>query len=202
MLSNCSAFDAEKASALKVLFQVMERGLVDPDIIPLLSALNSRPNYYTTSSCSGRIQLAVTELPGGKFRMLVLAKWHRPIEARELQAILPSTEHCNLWLAVQGPIIHVACRDLPSSLLLLSASRRAGLKHSGVLWVGAKRVVVELVASDRMDVPLRLSGLDIIPSESLELLVERANRVLERGKARLSKLLAEVEKLSGKVCTA
>jgi len=32
--------------------------------------------YYTTSSCSGRVQVYASRLPGMKFDMVTLGKWH------------------------------------------------------------------------------------------------------------------------------
>lgn len=189
-------FESEKARALHALYCALEQGAVDPDAIPLLALINSKRDYYTTSSCSGRVQLAATALPGEKHRMVVLAKWHRPIEAKELALTLSSAgERSDLWLSVQGPILHVACRDQVSALRLLSASRKAGLKHSGILWIG-RRVMVELTASDRIETPLRLAGTDIVGERHFDLIVERVNAVLLRAKGRLKRLEDEVAKLT------
>ncbi len=188
-------FEAEKARALASLFRALEQGTVDPDIVPLLVLLNSRRDCYTTSSCSGRVQLAATRLPGEKRRMVVLAKWHRPIESWELaQALSSAEDYSDIWLSVQGPILHVVCKDQTSALSILSASRRAGLKHSGILWIG-QRVVVEIAAPDRVETPLRLSGIYLISEDCYDLLVERVNAVLLRAKERLMRLEKEVAKV-------
>jgi tRNA wybutosine-synthesizing protein 3 len=188
-------FDVEKSRVLYTLYCALEQGAVDSDAIPLLVLLNAKRDYYTTSSCSGRVQLAATPLPGEKRRMVVLAKWHRPIETRELKlALLSAEERNDLWLSVQGPILHVACRDQVSALHLLLASRRAGLKHSGILWIG-RRVMVELTVSDRIETPLRLAGINVVSEEHLDLLVERVNAVLLRAKGKLRRLEDEVARL-------
>jgi tRNA wybutosine-synthesizing protein 3 len=188
-------FDAEKAKALEALFRALEQGTVDPDIVPLLALLNAKRCYYTTSSCSGRVQLAATRLPGEKRRMVVLAKWHRPVESWELaQAVSSAEGYSDLWLSVQGPILHVVCRDQTSALSILSAARRAGLKHSGILWIG-RRVVVEITASDRVETPIRLAGVHLLSAEHYDLLVERVNAVLLRAKERLARLEMEVSKM-------
>jgi len=188
-------FEAEKAKALESLFRALEQGTVDPDIVPLLVLLNAKRDYYTTSSCSGRVQLAATRLPGEKRRMVVLAKWHNPVECWELiQALSSAEEHSDIWLSVQGPILHVVCRDQASAFNILSASRRAGLKHSGILWIG-RRVVVEIAASDKIETPLRLAGTYLINRECYDLLVERVNAVLLRAKEKLERLEEEISKI-------
>lgn len=190
-----SRFEAEKARALEALYRSLEQGVVDPDALPLLALINSMRDYYTTSSCSGRAQLAATKLPGEKGAMLVLAKWHQPLDATDLAQTLSVAEHSDLWLAVQGPILHVVCRDVTAALRLLSAARRAGLKHSGILWIG-KRVVVEIIAPDKVELPLRLSDLNLVDEEHLSPLTERLNAVLQRAKARLSRLEAELARFA------
>jgi len=189
-----SDFERGKLRALNALFRALECGTVDPDIVPLLSVLNGLDGYYTTSSCSGRIQLAATRLPGEKFAMLVVAKWHRRVALEEVKEVLERCHHEDLWISAQGPILHVACRDLGAALRLLEIAHRVGLKHSGVLWVG-KRVVAEIVGPDKVEVPLRLCGKPMLREESLALLVDRLNEVLERSKARLRRLEAALRGL-------
>lgn len=184
-------FDRDKGRAIDNLFRALERGVVDPDAIPLLSLLNSFEDYYTTSSCSGRIQLAATYLPGEKFRMLVIAKWHRPILTEELVQAVRACKHADIWLSVQGPIFHVVCRHLESALKLLAAAREAGFKHSGIMWV-SDHVVVEIVSADRVETPLKLNGVQVVYEDVLEEFVARANAVLKRAKERLSALESTV----------
>jgi len=180
-------FERERRRALWALLEAIERGVVDPDALPLLSLINSLRDCYTTSSCSGRIQLAATRLPGEKTRMVVVAKWHEPVSVQELREVLAACKHGDLWISVQGPILHVACRGLGPALRLLKAAHRAGLKHSGLLWAG-RRVIVEIAAADRVEAPLRLSGRTIVDEGCLGEFVERLNAVLRRTKGRLMRL--------------
>lgn len=195
-----TAFHRERAKALRSLLRAFEMGSVDPDLIPLLSLINSLRGYYSTSSCSGRVQLAATYLPGEKFKMIVLSKWHRPIEDWELEQALSASKHSDLWLSVQGPILHIACRDLNCSLSLLEASRRAGFKHSGILWIG-DRIMVEVTASDRIECPLRLKGRPLLKEEMIPYFVERINEVLIRAKNKISRLEEEIGRLASKETT-
>ncbi len=182
------AWELRKAEYLKRLEEDRRRGRLDPDIVDLLELLNSKPEYYTTSSCSGRIQVKACRLPGDKFEMVVVAKWHRPVEAWEVEAVLNFSDEPDIWLSVQPPILHVACRDLSSALRLLALARNAGFKHSGIQGVREDRVMVEITASERMEAPLRLSRVLAMRGEALVELVERANELLLRGKEKLWRL--------------
>lgn len=181
-------FAEGKERALQRLIKSVEMGTVDPDMLPLLSLINSLDAYYTTSSCSGRIQLASTLLPGEKTKMKVIAKWHRPIKAEELRKALAEAGDPDIWLAVQGPILHVACQNVRSALALVILARNAGFKHSGLQGARPSRAIVELMASDRMEAPLRLNGVEVYSGGLLDELVSRANSLLLRGKSRLVSL--------------
>ncbi|MEM1567330.1 MAG: hypothetical protein QXI84_02500 [Thermofilaceae archaeon] len=187
-------FDKGKARALRSLLRSIELGLVDPDVIPILSLINGSADYYTTSSCSGRIQLAATRLPGEKFHMLVIAKWHEPVSPSSLVEVLEAASFEDLWLSVQGPILHIACKSLDAARQLISAARAAGLKHSGIMSIGSS-VMVELIASDRIETPVRLDGKPVLRDEVLINFVERANEVLMRAKGKLSRLEGALEPL-------
>ncbi len=50
-------FDEQKDKAMEGLRKALKEGKVDEDIIPLLEKINSLENYFTTSSCSGRISV-------------------------------------------------------------------------------------------------------------------------------------------------
>ncbi|MEM1508873.1 MAG: hypothetical protein QXY49_03185 [Thermofilaceae archaeon] len=178
-------FELEKRKAAWNLLRELETGKVDPDIIELLSIINYHPDYYTTSSCSGRIQVSASETPGEKGIMVVVAKWHRPIEKYELDKVTRYAKYPSLWLSVQGPIMHIVCRTLDAAQFLLITARNSGLKHSGIQGVG-KRAVVEIVSSDRIEMPLKLSGVDCINPHVLAYLIDKVNTVLLRSKARLS----------------
>ena len=105
------AWELRKAEYLRRLEEDRRRGRLDPDIVDLLELLNSKLEYYTTSSCSGRIQVKACRLPGDKFEMIVVAKWHRPVEAWEVEAskgewLRLYLEHPSAW--VERIVIAVA----------------------------------------------------------------------------------------------
>lgn len=49
-------FSSQKASALEKV-DLSRKGSVDDAITPMVKLLNSTDEYYTTSSCSGRISM-------------------------------------------------------------------------------------------------------------------------------------------------
>lgn len=117
----------------------------------------------------------------------MLAKWHRPIEVYELEAVVEASNEENIWFSVHPPILHVVARDLPSARKLLVTARNNGFKHSGIQGLG-KRIVVEIMSMEKIEAPLRLEGLPIVAVEAYPILVRTANELLLRGKGRLERL--------------
>ncbi len=173
--------------ALSQLREHLLQGRVDPDIVDLLDLINSSGDYYTTSSCSGRIQLAACEHPGEKGKLRVLAKWHRPIRVEELVLALSCSPEPSIWFSVHPPILHIVARDLEAARRLLVHARNSGFKHSGIQGLD-RRVVVEVMSMERLETPLRLRGVDLLGPWAYPMLVEAANTLLVRSKMRLRKL--------------
>lgn len=49
------AFDIEKKRVLNEKLDISRKGSIDEPIVDLIEYINCESNYYTTSSCSGRI---------------------------------------------------------------------------------------------------------------------------------------------------
>ncbi|MEZ0346647.1 MAG: hypothetical protein ABWK01_08865 [Infirmifilum sp.] len=182
--------------AIQQLEEHKKDGRVDNDIIWLLDLINSTEEYYTTSSCSGRIQVSAGLHPGEKGKIRILAKWHRTIEAYELRHVIAASSEENIWFSVHPPIFHIAARDLKAAKRLLVVARNSGFKHSGIQGL-KKRIIVEIMSMEKIETPLKLNGRLIIDYNSYELLLNVANLLLLRGKERLSRLALAFKKSFG-----
>lgn len=182
-----SGWDTLKSKALDKLRMHLKEGRVDSDITRLLELVNNSQDYYTTSSCSGRIQLAACEHPGEKGKLRVLAKWHRPIKVQELLLALDASQDPSVWFSVHPPIFHIAARNLKAARALLVAARNSGFKHSGIQGLG-KRIIVEIMTMERMEMPLRINGVYIVQPWSYPCIIRVANELLARSKEKLKKL--------------
>jgi len=172
--------------SLKRLEEHRREGRVDQDILELLDAINSLEYAFTTSSCSGRIQIYEAREPGDKFGLRTLVKWHNSIEYPQLEPILE--EGLNLWLAVLPPILHINTCSLRAAYHVLGLLKESGFKRAGIISVSRDGVVIEALGTERMEMPLKLEGRLVVKKELLPLIVERANSLLMRSKVRISKL--------------
>jgi len=190
------SWEARRRKFLERLEAEWREGRVDPGVKRLLDALNKYDRFYTTSSCSGRIQINSYRLPGDKFDIVVVAKWHREVKSGEVEEAVERGLERGLeciWLGVHPPILHVAARDLLSALDLLLTARYAGFKHSGIQGVRPDRVVVELACSERLETPLILDGEWVVERSRLPAIVGVANKLLARSRQKLAKLTRLLE---------
>ena len=159
----------------------------DEKLRRVVKALNQNPNYFTTSSCAGRIALIEVPGVGDKEHARFVAKWHRRVGEEELFDAVKGWRG-ELWLTVQCPIIHVSCRDLGSALHLLGVAKECGFKRSGIISVTEKRVNLEIVSTERADVPMGVDGVLLCDKEYLRFLLDRFNELLSRSKEKMGKL--------------
>ncbi|WP_457741461.1 tRNA(Phe) 7-((3-amino-3-carboxypropyl)-4-demethylwyosine(37)-N(4))-methyltransferase Taw3 [Thermococcus sp.] len=188
-------FDEQKAKAMEGLRKALEAGKVDRDIITLLEKINSMENYFTTSSCSGRI--SVMEMPhfGDKVNSVWLGKWHREVSFEEVLGAIGRHRKGQLWFLVRSPILHVSARTMEDAVKLLNLTIGLGFKYSNIKSVSHKKLLVEIRSTERMDVPLGKNGELWVSNEYIARIVGIANSQVRRFKRKLKRLEEEVERL-------
>ncbi|MCS7128965.1 MAG: hypothetical protein RMI83_06845 [Desulfurococcaceae archaeon] len=175
------------------IWEDLEIGYLDRDLLPLLIELNLRPYTYTLSSCSGRIILVDSVKPWARKGTNVIFKKHAPITHEELVRV--TREPCAeaLWLIVSGPIIHASTASLKEAGELLRVARRAGFKHSGVLSMHkVKGIIVEMLTGIKAIHIIKKGEEFITPVSELSKVVAVANELLEDAKEALKRLVNEV----------
>ncbi|AIU68997.1 hypothetical protein TEU_00825 [Thermococcus eurythermalis] len=189
-------FDEQKEKAMGSLRQALVEGKVDEDIIPLLEKINALENYFTTSSCSGRI--SVMEMPhfGDKVNSVWLGKWHRTVKVEEVLEAIERHRKGQLWFLVRSPILHVGARTLDDAVKLLNLAIGLGFKYSNIKSVSHKKLLIEIRSTERMDVPLGADGELWVSENYIERIVNIANDQLRRFKGKLKRLEEEVERIS------
>ncbi len=163
-------------------------GYLDRDIMDVLLKFFSTEPYFTLSSCSGRVTAVDAVMPWEREKSTVIFKKHSPVTVKEINELLKQKAVWTLWLVVTGPIIHVSSRSLEDALKLLSLARDAGMKHSGVMSVSKKGIVIELTSGVFISVPLKSSSSVLVHEDSVPAVVSLANKALIKGKERLNRL--------------
>lgn len=170
-------------------------GKWDKKIIPLCDKINSSENYFTTSSCSGRIVLMIAQEKKSHNLFLVIS--HNLISfnwlKNNLNKIIKNKKL--IKLKCEPPILHVVCRDLESASSLLEKAKSSGLKHSGIHYLGPKGVssggknpILEINGDDRLEFPVIYKNKILIDDNFLKLIAKESNKKLKKSWKMIEKL--------------
>lgn len=183
-----------KEDALLCLEKACIDRLVDERVQSVLSLLNASDEYYTTSSCAGRIM--VLELPalGDKRRARILGKWHQRVDLKQIETCVLDAKEGMIWLFAQAPILHIGCDTLESANTLVKLAVSCGFKNSMIKSTG-KKIVVELSSTERVDVPLGADGELFCDMRYLQLLTDISNMVLQRSELKIQQLEKKLRNL-------
>jgi tRNA wybutosine-synthesizing protein 3 len=189
-------FDETKKSMLEKLYKPDKsfKGTVDDDARAIINEINSKKNYYTTSSCSGRISLFYESLSGKKQDAGWTFVRHGVVTKKEIIKALKELPEETLWFKMEAPIFHVACRTNEDAEKLLGACMKLGFKRSGITSMG-RRVMVEIIFNDKMEVPVAMNKNLFVDEKFLGFLVQKANDKFIKNNTLLKRFEKELKRL-------
>lgn len=179
-------FEKEKKEYLLKLYKKdqSKKGEVDKEIIALVDKINSLKDYYTTSSCAGRIMLIM--IPNKKRKDS--SKWlfvsHQKIKLESFS--LRNLPKDIVWFRQEPMILHVACKTLESAQALVDKAKFCGFKRTGIMST-KKRIMVEIAGTEKIDAPISKEGRLIVDKKYLKVLVLEANKKMTINKNKIEK---------------
>jgi tRNA wybutosine-synthesizing protein 3 len=179
-------FQQQKEDALKGLSIARKKGEVDVDMLLLIDYVNSLPDYYTTSTCTGRTSLFHD--PGGKKDSGWVGKWHSEVSSDVIHAAMKDMPAAGIvWFMHEPTIMHIVCRDLSAAGKLVELARNHGYKKVGILSYKDDRVLVEVCGTERIDAPIAECARILVADEYIEYLAVLANKKFKKGVQRLNR---------------
>ncbi len=151
----------------------------DKHILELCNKINSLDDYYTTSSCSGRIMIIVDQ--DKKAPNLFEFVSHEKVKELKIP------EKGNYKFKQEPPILHIACKDTESAKNLLDKIRNAGWKRAGIISLG-KNIIIEVIGTEKIEFPLMKNDKILVNDDFLDLVLERSNENLQKGWDKIDKL--------------
>jgi tRNA wybutosine-synthesizing protein 3 len=161
-------------------------GGIDKDILQLVRKINSKPDYYTTSSCSGRIILM--KETGKKQESVFLFISHSKVSLAQLKAALAKAIKSYkkmIYLKIEPCIMHIACKDFDSAIKLTNLARNSGWKKAGII---SKRNIIEAVSTENLAAPVADKGKIIIENNYLQILLKECNIKLSQTRQKIRRL--------------
>jgi tRNA wybutosine-synthesizing protein 3 len=166
----------------------------DDKILNLCEKINKLDNYYTTSSCSGRV-LVLKDVKEKKDDVII-GVWHDKINIELLKGRLNNIEYKGIiYFKCEPCILHVACRTLEDAQKFIDlASKIAGWKRYGIITSG-RRFVVEINGTERIEFPIVNKGKVIVSNDFLKLIVDESNEKIEASWKKIQKLEESINSL-------
>ena len=174
-------FENEKKQCLAKVDR-SKKGKIDDNIKKLVDLINSNKNYYTTSSCSGRIMVLTQDR---KDRVKWLYTTHKEADSDEIWQALKELPQNQVLFKLEAPILHICAKNIEAAEKLLDIANKAGFRRSGI--ISMKRRVIEIIAPESIAAPIA-EKIILIDKPYLDYLVASANDLLKKSRKRMDKL--------------
>lgn len=179
-------FEKQKQKQLNLMDR-SDKGDFDFKIKSLCEKINRSKDYYTTSSCSGRIVLILNE--NKKKSGLFLYRNHSLLKYKDFfKVIEQSRKKTNkiVYFKQEPFILHVACSSLEKAKKILNLASKAGFKRINLISFN-KRIICEINSTEKLELPLINKGKLLVSEDYLKLLVKSSNKNLKKSWEKVKK---------------
>ncbi|XP_057290041.1 tRNA wybutosine-synthesizing protein 3 homolog isoform X2 [Hydractinia symbiolongicarpus] len=158
-------FDKQKKECLHGIDQ-SRKGSFDAPIHELIVFINSHNDFFTTSSCSGRIVLFMEGETKKKGCKWLLAS-HDEIGATHIMEKIEerSDEDDKIDLKYEPFILHVQCRTLECAKLMLKIALGCGYRNSGIVIGKKEKFMLAVRSTHGAEAPLKFNKSVIVSNE-------------------------------------
>jgi len=189
-------FEKEKKEFL-IKKDKSRKGSIDNKIKKLVNKINSFNDFYTTSSCAGRILLLAIPESNKKNEVQYLFCSHKKIKYEDFKKniLLKKLSKNDVWFRAEPVILHVACKNINSAKKLLNIARNVGFRRSGIISIGKNRLILELVSTEKIDAIIGKNRKLLINEDYFKVLIKEGNKKLEKTWNKINKLSIELNKI-------
>lgn len=188
-------FEMCKKSNMAKFEVALDKGLVDKMLIPFLKKINKRPNIYSSSCCAGRIMIIGLDTEESKKPNLFVLKEHRKVKFSEIKNALKTDKFPELWLKEEPFIFHFGAKDLETAKKFLEIKTKAGIRRGGIFHIKDNKYLIELIGSQTLAVPIKIGKKVLFSEEQIKIVLEKANKKLERNYKQLKEFCKELLKI-------
>jgi tRNA wybutosine-synthesizing protein 3 len=167
-------------------------GKWDNKIIKLCNKINSLKNYYTTSSCSGRILLIIDQEKKSK-NLFVFVSHEKMNFKKFKQELLKSLSlKKNIKFKLESFILHINAKSLENVKNFLEISKKAGIKKMGI--IGLKNnFTIEIQGSEKLEFPIIKNNKILVDDYFLKTILKESNKKLEKNWKKIKRLTKELD---------
>lgn len=177
-------FEKEKKDFL-IKKDKSKKGIIDKEIKNLIDYINSLDNYYTTSSCSGRILLLVKKSDKKQDASFLFSS-HSKVNFIQIKNKLKKISKYPIYFKQEPAIFHVCCKTIEDAQKLVDIARFVGFKRTGIQST-RKKINVEIGSSEIIDAIIAENGKLLVTDDYLKILVREANKKLKKNKEKIKR---------------
>ncbi len=167
--------------------QAIYDGKADEKMVPLCKFVSKTKNYFTSSSCSGRILLLSLDKGERKKVSAFHRKWHRKVKFKEVREALNEKTAYSVWLKQEAFILHIGAGDLKHAEKLLLVMTKSGIKRGGIIVAKPGKFIVELQGTQGLAVPVKSENEILVSDDYLKTLVDIANEKFDKNDTALKR---------------
>lgn len=162
-----------------------KKGNIDKPILKLIELINNNKNYFTTSSCSGRIMVYTKSNKKNESKWFFVSHDKINLKSIDLDKIKKSDKKL-IWFKQESFILHIRAKDLISAEKLIKIARSIGLKRSGIQTIN-KNINLEIYYHLGFDMPIKINK-NFIDENYLNECIKLANKNIEKNFIKIKEL--------------
>lgn len=175
-----------------------KQGFIDKEIENLVNTINYTKDYYTTSSCAGRILVIFRPFTKNKSDVVWIFKSHEQSNVEEIfekiNEFLKNNKNLGLISFKQEPmIIHIEAKDIQAAYEMLIVACEAGFKQRNIIGI-KKRIVLEITNKKGIDFPIGKNSEILCNYEHLKWIIELGNKNILYNKKKIDKFEEKIKK--------
>ena len=182
-------FSMTKERHAKSLVDAIEKKKIDPLMIDISNFISQTKNYFTTSTCSGRITLMEVDEKESKRKNAFFRKWHSQVSFEEVwNGIQDNSNIENVWFRQDAFVFVIGTNTIENTKPIIQACQEAGIKRFGIHHSEPGKVLMEIFGSQRMSVPVKEKQEILVEEKFVQKIVEIANKKWKQNDKSLNKL--------------
>lgn len=181
-------FEMVKKTHKKSLEKAIKEKKADKQMMPLCKFVSETKNYFTSSSCAGRIILLQLPKEENKKDASFHRKWHRKVKETELWNGIHDKTIGEIWFKLDPFILHIGTNTLENAKKILTIMKKTGIKRGGIIVAKPGKFLIELQGTQTIAFPTKKDEKIITGKEVMKYMLKRANQKLEKNYTLLKKL--------------
>jgi len=186
-------FEMTKRHHKETYEEAKKMGRMDDDFIPLCDYIASTKNYFTSSSCAGRIALIGLSEEETKQESAFYRKWHRTVKTKEVIDAVKEFKGKVLWFKQEPIILHLGTNTLENAKKVLCLCEKTGIKRAGIKVAKNGKFIIEMLGTQNVNAPIK-EGKLIAKKNYLIYLVKKANEKFKKNQELIKKLEKQAKK--------